>query len=41
MGLELADHRGQLNEIMADNGYRKKHKKNQGLCRAPSSMLWS
>jgi hypothetical protein len=32
MRLELADHRGQLNEIMADNGYRKKHKKNQGLC---------
>jgi hypothetical protein len=32
MMLELADHRGQLNEIMADNGYRKKHKKNQGFC---------
>jgi hypothetical protein len=32
MRLELADHRGQLNEIMADNGYRKEHKKNQGLC---------
>jgi hypothetical protein len=32
MRLELADHRGQLNEIMADNGYRKKYKKNQGLC---------
>jgi uncharacterized protein Veg len=32
MRLELADHRGQLNEIMANNGYRKKHKKNQGLC---------
>jgi uncharacterized protein Veg len=32
MRLELANHRGQLNEIMADNGYRKKNKKNQGLC---------
>jgi hypothetical protein len=32
MRLELADHRGQLNEIMANNDYRKKHKKNQGLC---------
>jgi hypothetical protein len=30
--LELADHRGQLNEIMAEIGYRKKHKKNQGFC---------
>jgi hypothetical protein len=29
---ELADHRGQLNEIMVNNGYRKKHKKSQGLC---------
>jgi hypothetical protein len=29
---ELADHRGQLNEIKANNGYRKKPKKNQGLC---------
>jgi hypothetical protein len=28
----LSHHRGQLNEIMANNGYRKKHKKNQGLC---------
>jgi hypothetical protein len=32
MRLELADHRGQLKEIMADIGYRKKHKKNQGFC---------
>jgi hypothetical protein len=32
MRLELADHRGQLNDIMADIGYRKKHKKNQGFC---------
>jgi hypothetical protein len=32
MRLELADYRGQHNEIMADNGYQKKHKKNQGLC---------
>jgi hypothetical protein len=32
MSLELAYHRGQLNEIMTDNGYRKKHKKNQGVC---------
>jgi hypothetical protein len=32
MRLEITDHRGQLNEIMADNGYRKKHKKNQGFC---------
>jgi hypothetical protein len=32
MRLELADHRGQLNEIMVDKGYQKKHKKNQGLC---------
>jgi hypothetical protein len=32
MRLELADHRGQLNEIMEDIGYRKKHKKNQGFC---------
>jgi hypothetical protein len=30
--LELAYHRGQLNEIMANNDYRKKHKENQGLC---------
>jgi hypothetical protein len=30
--LELADHRGQLNDIMAEIGYRKKHKKNQGFC---------
>jgi TolA-binding protein len=29
---ELAEHRGQLNELMAKNGYRKKPKKNQGLC---------
>jgi hypothetical protein len=33
MRLELADHRGQLNEIVANSGYRKKHKKNQGLCK--------
>jgi TolA-binding protein len=32
MRLELSDHRGQLNEVMANNGYWKKHKKNQGLC---------
>jgi hypothetical protein len=32
MTLELVDHRGQLNDIMADIGYRKKHKKNQGFC---------
>jgi hypothetical protein len=25
---ELAEHRGQLNELMAKNGYRKKPKKN-------------
>jgi hypothetical protein len=30
--LELADHRGQLNGIMAEIGYRKKHNKNQGFC---------
>jgi hypothetical protein len=30
--LELADHRGQLNDIMTEIGYRKKHKKNQGFC---------
>jgi hypothetical protein len=30
--LELADHRGQLNDIMAEIGYRKKHKKNQRFC---------
>jgi hypothetical protein len=30
--LELADHRGQLNDIMAEIGYRKKHNKNQGFC---------
>jgi hypothetical protein len=29
---ELAEHRGQLNELMAKNGYQKKPKKNQGLC---------
>jgi uncharacterized membrane protein YdbT with pleckstrin-like domain len=29
--LELADHRGQLNDIMAEIVYRKKHKKNQGF----------
>jgi TolA-binding protein len=29
---ELAEHRGQLNELMAKNGCRKKPKKNQGLC---------
>jgi hypothetical protein len=29
---ELAEHRGQLNELMAKNGYWKKPKKNQGLC---------
>jgi hypothetical protein len=29
---ELAKHRGQLNELMAKNGYRKKPKKNQRLC---------
>jgi hypothetical protein len=32
MRLEVADHRGQLNEIMMNNDYGKKHKKNQGLC---------
>jgi ABC-type lipoprotein release transport system permease subunit len=30
--LELADHRGQLNDIMAEIGYRKKHNKNHGFC---------
>jgi hypothetical protein len=30
--LELADHRGQLNDIMAKIGYRKKCNKNQGFC---------
>jgi hypothetical protein len=29
---ELAEHRGQLNEFVAKNGYQKKPKKNQGLC---------
>jgi hypothetical protein len=29
---QLAEHRVQLNELMAKNGYRKKPKKNQGLC---------
>jgi uncharacterized protein Veg len=29
---ELAEHRGQLTELMAKNGYRKKSKKNKGLC---------
>jgi hypothetical protein len=29
---ELAEHRVQLNELMVKNGYRKKPKKNQGLC---------
>jgi hypothetical protein len=29
---ELAEHRGQLTELMAKNGYRKKPKKNKGLC---------
>jgi uncharacterized protein Veg len=28
---ELAEHRGQLTELMAKNGYRKKPKKNKGL----------
>jgi ABC-type lipoprotein release transport system permease subunit len=32
MRLELADHRRQLNNIMADIGYRKKNKKTQGFC---------
>jgi hypothetical protein len=30
--LEFADHRGQLNDIMAEIGYRKKRNKNQGFC---------
>jgi hypothetical protein len=30
--LELADHRGQLIDIMAEIGYRKMHNKNQGFC---------
>jgi hypothetical protein len=30
--LELADHRGQLNDIIAEIGYRKKRNKNQGFC---------
>jgi hypothetical protein len=30
--LELADHIGQLNDTMAEIGYRKKHNKNQGFC---------
>jgi hypothetical protein len=29
---ELAEHRGQLNELMVKNYYRKKPKKNKGLC---------
>jgi hypothetical protein len=29
---ELAEQRGQLNELMAKNGYRKKPKKIKGLC---------
>jgi hypothetical protein len=29
--LELADHRGQLNDIMEEIGYRKKHKKSRIL----------
>jgi hypothetical protein len=29
---ELAEHRGQLTEIMEEIGYRKKPKKNKGLC---------
>jgi hypothetical protein len=29
---ELAEHRGQLNEIMEEIGYRKNPKKNKGLC---------
>jgi amino acid permease len=29
---ELAEHRGQLTELMAKNGYRKKPKKNLRLC---------
>jgi ABC-type lipoprotein release transport system permease subunit len=29
---ELADHRGQLIDIMAEIGYRKKRNKNQGFC---------
>jgi hypothetical protein len=32
MRLKLAGRKGQLNEIMVDNDYGKKHKKNQGLC---------
>jgi hypothetical protein len=40
--LELADHRGQLNDIMVEIGYRKKHKKTKdSACRAASSLLWS
>jgi hypothetical protein len=30
--LELVDHRGLLNDIMAEIGYWKKHKNNQGFC---------
>jgi hypothetical protein len=30
--LELTDHTEQFNDIMAEIGYRKKHKKNQGFC---------
>jgi hypothetical protein len=43
MRLELADHRGQLNEIMVNNDYRKKHKKKikDYACRVISSLLWS
>jgi hypothetical protein len=29
---ELAEHRGQLTELMAKNGYRKNPKKNKGVC---------
>jgi hypothetical protein len=39
MRLELADHRGKLNEIMADIGYRKKHKKNQGFSCMQGTIL--
>jgi hypothetical protein len=29
---ELVEHRGKLNEIMEEIGYRKNPKKNKGLC---------
>jgi hypothetical protein len=32
MRLELADHSGQLNDIMAEIGYLKNRNKNQGFC---------